>query len=308
MSVSEKERERRRRESRRRAHRRDVIATVILIAVVLVAVIGASIAVANANGNEESGMPSATKRTTTTTTTTTTATLTSTTTTGTTTASSTTSTTASGSSTTSTTGSTALSNTEGRYVQPAGAAWNLLLVNDWNTMPQSSVSALKLKVINHSVVNGSVDERIADPLNRMVSACRHAGGKIWAQSMYRPYEIQESLYNKEVDYWKRQGLSQTDAENKAATIVKRPGQSEHNTGLAVDFNYCDESFTGTAAHKWLLEHCHEYGFILRFPKGKEDVTGVVHESWHYRYVGVEAATEIMRDGITLEEYCQRHGV
>lgn len=307
MSVSDKERARRRRESRRRAHRGDIIAAVVLIVVVAIAVIGASVAIAHANGNEEDTMPSATKRTTTTTTTTTTL-PSSTTTTASSSTTTTTTTATTGNSSSSTTAGTTAQNTGSHYVQPAGAAWNLLLVNDWNTMPQASVDALKLKVINQSVVNGSVDERIADPLNKMISACRKAGGNIWAQSMYRPYEIQKSLYWKEVDYWKRQGLAQAEAEDKAATIVKRPGQSEHNTGLAVDFNNCDESFTGTTAYNWLLEHCHEYGFILRFPQGKEDVTGVVFESWHYRYVGVEAATEIMRDGITLEEYCQRHGV
>ena len=272
MSMSEQERARRRRESRRRAANRDVVALAVLVLAVVIAVVSVSCAVGNANGSEDSEPSRATKRTTTTTTT------------------------------------AKPSNGGEHYVQPAGGAWNLILVNDWNTMPQEMVDSIKLEVINNSVTNGSVDARIVEPLKRMIADCRKAGGKIWAQSMFRPYDTQKRLYNNEVARWVKKGYSQADAEVKAATIVKRPGQSEHNTGLAVDFNNCDSSFTGTVAYNWLVEHCAEYGFILRFPQGKEDITGVIFESWHYRYVGVEAATEIMRDGITLEEYCQRHGV
>ena len=301
MSMSEQERARRRRESRRRAANRDVVALAVLVLAVVIAVVSVSCAVGNANGSEDSEPSRATKRTTTTTS------ASETTTTSESTTSTTTTTTTSGSTTTTTT-TAKPSNGGEHYVQPAGGAWNLILVNDWNTMPQEMVDSIKLEVINNSVTNGSVDARIVEPLKRMVADCRKAGGNIWAQSMFRPYDTQKRLYNNEVARWVKKGYSQANAEVKAATIVKRPGQSEHNTGLAVDFNNCDSSFTGTVAYNWLIEHCAEYGFILRFPKGKEDITGVIFESWHYRYVGVEAATEIMRDGITLEEYCQRHGV
>ena len=295
--MSEQERARRRRESRRRAANRDVVALAVLVLAVVIAVVSVSCAVGNANGSEDSEPSRATKRTTTTTSASET----------TTTSESTTTTTTSGSTTTTTT-TAKPSNGGEHYVQPAGGAWNLILVNDWNTMPQEMVDSIKLEVVNSGVVNGSVDARIVEPLKRMIADCRKAGGNIWAQSMFRPYDTQKRLYNNEVARWVKKGYSQADAEVKAATIVKRPGQSEHNTGLAVDFNNCDSSFTGTVAYNWLVEHCAEYGFILRFPQGKEDITGVIFESWHYRYVGVEAATEIMRDGITLEEYCQRHGV
>lgn len=298
MSMSEQERARRRRESRRRAANRDIVALAVLVLAVVIAVVSVSCAVGNANGSEDSEPSYATKRTTTTTSASETTTTTSESTT------TTTTTTTSGTTTTTTT----TPSTGEHYVQPAGGAWNLLLVNDWNTMPQEMVDGIKLEVVNSSVVNGSVDARIVEPLKRMVADCRKAGGTIWPQSMFRPYTSQMRLYNNEVARWREKGMSQAEAEVKAATIVKRPGQSEHNTGLAVDFNNCDSSFTGTVAYNWLVEHCAEYGFILRFPKGKEDITGVIFESWHYRYVGVEAATEIMRDGITLEEYCQRHGV
>jgi D-alanyl-D-alanine carboxypeptidase len=198
--------------------------------------------------------------------------------------------------------------TTGRYLQPAGAKWNLLLVNDWNPMPANWEANMTKTVINASAQNGSVDSRIAEPLQEMIAACRAAGGTIWAQSMHRPYDIQEALFERAVNRYLAQGYSRERAEAIANTEVKRPGYSEHNTGLAVDFNSCSHDFTGTVAHQWLVKHCAEYGFILRFPEGKEEVTGVMYESWHYRYVGKEAAKEIMSEGITLEEYCERYGL
>ena len=97
-------------------------------------------------------------------------------------------------------------------------------------------------------------------------------------------------------------------QSKAGAIVKRPGFSEHNTGLAVDLygsgdHSLTESFASTAAYDWLMEHCADYGFILRFPKGKESVTGVIYEAWHFRYVGDPAiAHAIMDNNLCLEEY------
>ncbi len=94
-------------------------------------------------------------------------------------------------------------------------------------------------------------------------------------------------------------------------MVKRPGYSEHNTGLAVDLggsgNFkLEQDFENTAAFAWLIENCADYGFILRFPKGKEAITGVIYEPWHYRYVGKEAAKEIMSSNLCLEEYLEKY--
>lgn len=121
--------------------------------------------------------------------------------------------------------------------------------------------------------------------------------------------MQITLYNRQVSQWLNRGYSQAEAEAKAATVVARPGTSEHHVGLAADvlgsgYASLEESFENTPAFAWLKAHCAEYGFILRYPKEKEDITGVIYEPWHYRYVGVEAATEIMRRGITLEEYLE----
>ena len=118
---------------------------------------------------------------------------------------------------------------------------------------------------------------------------------------------QKRLYERQVQKQKNAGYSDTKAREVAATIVKRPGQSEHNTGLAADLGgsgdySLNQSFERTAAYRWLIEHCADYGFILRFPKDKEAVTGVIYEPWHYRYVGKDAAQEIFNRDITLEEY------
>lgn len=97
----------------------------------------------------------------------------------------------------------------------------------------------------------------------------------------------------------------------AATVVAIPGTSEHNLGLAVDicaldYQILDDAQADTPEQQWLMEHCAEYGFILRYPKGKEDMTGIIWEPWHYRYVGVEAAQEISQSGLCLEEYLALH--
>lgn len=204
----------------------------------------------------------------------------------------------------------------GHYVQGADAAWNFKLANDWNTLSQDYVATIPLEVVSGiplSRYDWLFDSRAIPYLQDMVNAANEAGCGLWGQSLYRSYDSQYILYWQEVDNWLYQGYSQADAEKYAATVVKRPGQSEHNTGLALDFEcsefpYLDEGFEDTAAFRWLIENCADYGFILRFPKGKEDITGVIYEPWHYRYVGVEAAQEIMSRGICLEEYLAEKGL
>ena len=101
--------------------------------------------------------------------------------------------------------------------------------------------------------------------------------------------------------------SRAAAEKEAAKEIAVPGTSEHQLGLAVDlmdedYPYLNDHQANTGTQKWLMEHCHEYGFILRYPIGSTEITGIIYEPWHYRYVGVEIAQEIMNLGITLEEY------
>ena len=202
--------------------------------------------------------------------------------------------------------------TDGRYVQASSYTssdeipWALRLVNDWNPMPLGYDTKLQMASISGAAGAKQVDARIMEDLKRMIEAGKEHN--IGVQSAYRSASKQSELYWKQVNKWKPTYKDPIQLQTKAGEIVKRPGYSEHNVGLAVDLYGSGDysltsSFEKTPAYKWLIENCADYGFILRFPKGKESVTGVIYESWHFRYVG-DAATahEIMDNGLCLEEY------
>lgn len=200
------------------------------------------------------------------------------------------------------------------YVQPEGAVWYLKLANDWNTLPESYDSTFTAVEYGGGLSGKLFDSRAVDALREMLAAgnAENAALRLQPVSCYRSVALQKSLYERQVQKQKNAGYSDAKAREVAATIVKRPGQSEHNTGLAADLGgsgdySLNQSFERTAAYRWLIEHCADYGFILRFPKDKEAVTGVIYEPWHFRYVGKEAAAELMRDGLCLEEYLEKHG-
>lgn len=193
----------------------------------------------------------------------------------------------------------------GHFVQGDVDDWRLILVNDWNPISADYENGITLS----SVGSQKLDSRIMSDLNAMLDAGKAHG--IGVQSGYRPYAHQSSLYWRKVNEFKNRGYDNTKAQTEAGKVVKRPGYSEHNSALAVDLggsgNFrLEEDFADTPAYKWLIENCADYGFILRFPKGKEDVTGVIYEAWHFRYVGKEAATEIMENGLCLEEYLEQN--
>ena len=128
--------------------------------------------------------------------------------------------------------------------------------------------------------------------------------KIWVQSAYRSYEKQEELFNRQVQTQKNKGKSQEEAERLAQTVVQRPEMSEHNLALAADFNTVTNEFESTKAFTWLQKNAAEYGFVLRYPKDKQDITGITYESWHWRYVGKEHAKVMKEKGYCLEEYIE----
>lgn len=173
--------------------------------------------------------------------------------------------------------------------------WNLLLVNPWKAMPDD------FTVKTAEVENGyEMDERVVDAMKEMLVDCREAGYSPQIISSFRSRETQQYLYD--------------HTANKDDTAI--PGHSEHECGLAADV--IDSSSAGWSdplidkqetlpAQKWLMEHCQDYGFILRYPKDKEDVTGIIYEPWHYRYVGKEHAAKIMSEGLCLEEYIEQLG-
>ena len=182
------------------------------------------------------------------------------------------------------------------------ADWKLILVNGDNPIPQDfSVNLTQLR-------NGqAVDSRMYPDLQNMMDDARAAGLSPLICSSYRTEEDQEALYANKVSRLMDQGYAREEAEVEAARWVAVPGTSEHQLGLAVDivaesYQVLDEQQEDTAEQKWLMEHAHQYGFILRYPQDKSHITGIGYEPWHYRYVGKEAAAKIYEDGICLEEY------
>ena len=183
-------------------------------------------------------------------------------------------------------------------------AWNLILVNPWNPLPEN-YSFTKKELSN----GHAVDERCYPDLQAMMDACRAAGNSPVICSSYRSYEKQQSLYQNKVNRLAAQGYSQEKAREEAAKAVALPGTSEHQLGLAVDIvdianQNLDSSQEDTAVQQWLMEHSWEYGFILRYPNDKSDITGIIYEPWHSRYVGKDAAAEIYQQGLCLEEYLE----
>lgn len=156
----------------------------------------------------------------------------------------------------------------------------ILIVNKTYPLPQN--------------YNPGVNPEAKAALDKMFAAAKAEQNlKMWVCSGFRSYTVQKSLYN---SYVRRDGAKAADR------YSARPGYSEHQTGLAFDINYADYRFKNTSEAKWLAANAYKYGFILRYPEGKESITGYMYEPWHYRYVGVESAKKIFDSGLTLEEY------
>lgn len=132
-----------------------------------------------------------------------------------------------------------------------------------------------------------------DAFQKLSDAAAQEGLDLYIGSDYRDYAYQVKIYN---NYCNLYGSEQADS------FSARPGYSEHQTGLTIDCNTIDDAFGDTPEAVWLAQHCADYGFIIRFPQGKEDVTGYQYEPWHIRYVGVDIAKEIQKYDLTLEEY------
>ena len=185
----------------------------------------------------------------------------------------------------------------------------LLLVNPWNPVPEDYRVWLqpvaKLQIGDPQ----SMDVRCADELERMMAACEAGGGDPYVCSSYRTQEMQEMLFYGKIGNMVEQGWSWDIAYDIASQSVAVPGTSEHQLGLAadiIDYSYTtlDEGQERTKTQQWLMENSWRYGFILRYPNGSTDITGIVYEPWHYRYVGRAFAADIYNKGVTLEEYIQ----
>ena len=189
--------------------------------------------------------------------------------------------------------------------------WRLILINKQHSIPDGYEEEVPLG--NISTMKGIMhcDERIIDDLLDMIQAAKDDGVTLAICSPYRDLQYQEMLFNRKIRKYMKRGLSYMEAYQLASQAVTVPNASEHQIGLALDivtdtYVALNEGFAKTAAGKWLAENSCKYGFILRYPKGKEDITGIEYEPWHFRYVGAEAATLITEQGITLEEFWEEY--
>ncbi|MCC8069192.1 MAG: D-alanyl-D-alanine carboxypeptidase family protein [Ruminococcus sp.] len=146
---------------------------------------------------------------------------------------------------------------------------------------------------DYNPYDGDIAPEVQEAFNTMEQDARAEGLTLYISSGFRSYDYQAGLYER---------YAQRDGYDKADTYSARAGHSEHQTGLCFDLNTIDDSFADTAEGKWVAENCYKYGFIVRYPEGKEDKTGYQYEPWHLRYLGVELATKVYNSGLCLEEY------
>ncbi len=185
------------------------------------------------------------------------------------------------------------------------------LVNRANPLTDDFDVETRKVTYNGQTVEKYFDVRVADKLEAMLNDAAKRGYPMYLVSTYRTIEYQKGLFNRKVQQYINSGYTQAAAKEEAAKWVAIPGTSEHNLGLVADIvsstwynsnSDLTHDFEKTEHFTWLIENCADYGFILRYPKGKDSVTGIVYEPWHYRYVGREVAKYIMENNLTLEEF------
>ncbi len=198
------------------------------------------------------------------------------------------------------------------FVTPTGVELDanfgrLLLINIDNPLPDDYDTKVREYLVeiddqyrNNDYVT-QIHEDVYPYITAMVAAAQADGVDLQVWSPFRSYAVQNDLFTRQVE---RVGGDET----LAATVVARPGTSEHNTGLCADFNMAQDRFENTEMYTWMCENAEDYGFILRYPKEKEHITGVIYESWHWRFVGINNAKLINRLDVTLEEYIEMNEI
>lgn len=174
--------------------------------------------------------------------------------------------------------------------------WPVILVNRTHAVPDDYAPPLL------TLPNGQqFDTRMYPEWQKMVLAAKEQGLTLEAAYCYRSRETQQEILDERIAWYRKEGNSAAEAERKALEYVAKPGHSEHELGLAVDIHAEGET-KPELLFAWLKENAHLYGFVERYPEDKVAITGIAHERWHYRFVGVVAATEMHEKGIVLEEY------
>ena len=191
--------------------------------------------------------------------------------------------------------------------------WAMFLVNEQNPLPVNYDNYLELELVDETYREYYMDKRCAKYMKQMLRAAEKDGIKLITSSTYRTFDYQKQNFENSVSDRVAQGMTEAEAYRDALRSVQLPGQSEHNAGLAVDIlsneytSMDDDGFENTKAFEWLSKHASEYGFILRYPKGKTEETGIIYEPWHYRFVGVYYAKDVEASGLCLEEYFAKKG-
>lgn len=179
----------------------------------------------------------------------------------------------------------------------------LMLVDRLNPVPEEVIQNLRFGEAG----GVRLERQAASSLDKLLRAAENEGIVIKALSGFRSIEYQQELWDKSISALAARGLSHEEAEEEVSRTLARPGHSEHNCGLAVDLctpfaNDTEEDFYLSPQARWLCRRASSYGFILRYPRMKEHITGIDYEPWHYRYVGAEAALLIRQSGLCLEEF------
>lgn len=181
--------------------------------------------------------------------------------------------------------------------------WWLILVNRDNILPKDYSVTLAEAAPGTGV---NLDSRVAPHYAKMYKAAGEDGVTLTPLSGHRRISTQKNNFENKISYYQNKGYSKAEATQLAAMIILPPGTSEHNAGLAMDICSLDESFEKSDEFAWLCENAAEYGFILRYPKDKTDITKITYEPWHWRYVGVKDAKKIKALGVCLEEYLEMY--
>ena len=181
----------------------------------------------------------------------------------------------------------------------------LTLVNYENPVPDDW--EVDLVTVSGDV---KIDKRAYDALNDMLADAKNAGANPYVRNAYRSKELQQYLYDRKIRELRSSGYSEEAAEEETAKWIAYPGTSEHQLGLAADivdssYQTLDETQENNETQKWLMKNCWKYGFILRYPTDKSDITRINYEPWHYRYVGKKNAKLITDSGLCLEEYLEK---
>lgn len=177
--------------------------------------------------------------------------------------------------------------------------WNLILVNDDYCVPRNYEVELT------ELSNGEkVDSRIYPQLQQMFDDARAEGLELFVREGYRTTQDQKDIMNERIQQYQDEGYSRGEAKKLAKEYVAKPGTSEHELGIAVDINADTSKCSSDVVYTWLANNAYKYGFIKRYPDNKIEITGVNNEPWHYRYVGVDAALEMQKKGLCLEEYIE----